>query len=99
MISRIPFLDLLTPHVELEAELVDVFTAALRRAAFVGGSAVEQFEHEFAQASGSLFAVGVSSGTDALRFALLAAGVKPGEIVITVPNTFAATVEAILETA
>jgi dTDP-4-amino-4,6-dideoxygalactose transaminase len=97
MTGRIPFLDLVTPHAELEAELVNVFTAALHRAAFVGGSAVEQFEHEFAQASCAAFAVGAGSGTDALRFALLAAGVKAGEIVITVPNTFAATVEAILQ--
>jgi dTDP-4-amino-4,6-dideoxygalactose transaminase len=77
---------------------VDIFTAALRRAAFVGGPAVEEFEREFALACGVPFAIGVSSGTDALRLALLAAGVGQNDIVITVPNTFAATVEAILQT-
>jgi len=95
--DRIPFLDLVAPHSELEAELVTVFRTALRKAAFVGGPAVEGFERNFAEFCGTTFAVGVSNGTDALKFALLAAGIGRDDVVVTVPNTFAATVEAILQ--
>ena len=91
----IPFVDLVTPHVELQDELVDVFTTAIRTAAFIGGPAVEGFEREFAEFCDAKHCVGVGSGTDALRFALTAAGVQPGDIVLTVPHTFIATTEAI----
>src|SRR3989442_15155314 len=93
--GRIPFLDLLTPHRELEAELVGVFSTALSTAGFVGGPMVEEFEREFAAFCDAAKCVGVGSGTDALRFALIAAGVEPGDTVLTVPNTFIATTEAI----
>jgi len=91
----IPFVDLVTPHVELQSELVAAFTTAIRSAAFIGGPAVEGFEREFAQFCDAKYCVGVSSGTDALRFALTGAGVQPGDIVVTVPHTFIATTEAI----
>jgi dTDP-4-amino-4,6-dideoxygalactose transaminase len=58
---------------------------------------VEEFEHDFARFCDARHCVGVGSGTDALRFALLAAGIKPGETVLTVPNTFIATTEAITQ--
>ncbi len=93
--QQIPFLDLVTPHRELEDELVSVFRGALETGTFVGGKMVERFEEEFAAFCGTKYCIGVGSGTDALRFALLAAGVKSDDIVITVPNTFIATVEAI----
>ena len=93
--NKVPFLDLVTPHVELEEELVSAFRNALRAAAFVGGSEVESFEREFAEFCGTRHCVGVGSGTDALRFALIAAGVQPRDTVVTVPNTFIATTEAI----
>ncbi len=93
--GKIPFLDLLTPHRELGAELVGVFNAALSTAGFVGGPMVEEFEREFAAFCDAAKCVGVGSGTDALRFALVAAGVKPGDTVLTVPNTFIATTETI----
>ena len=93
--GKIPFLDLVSPHLDLEKELVSVFRSALRRAGFVGGSMVEDFEREFARYCKSQHCVGVGSGTDALRFALVAAGVCPGDAVVTVPNTFIATTEAI----
>jgi len=93
--GKIPFLDLVTPHLELEEELVSVFRGALETAGFVGGQVVEDFERAFAQFCDTQYCVGVSSGTDALRFALMAAGVAPGDIAITVPNTFIATTEAI----
>src|SRR6185503_458096 len=91
----IPFLDLVTPHRQLEEELVGVFREALRSAAFIGGANVEKFEQEFATFSGTSHAVAVASGTDAVRFALMAAGIGSGDAVITVPHTFIATVEGI----
>jgi dTDP-4-amino-4,6-dideoxygalactose transaminase len=93
--NSIPFLDLVSPHAELEEELVAVFRNALRSAAFVGGQAVEKFEQDFAEFCNSKFCIGVGSGTDALRFALMAAGVGHDDAVVTVPNTFIATAEAI----
>lgn len=93
--SNIPFLDLVTPHIELEQELTTVFQKALRTAGFIGGPMVEEFERAFAAFCDTHFAVGVGSGTDAARFALMAAGVRAGDVVITVPNTFIATTEAI----
>ena len=92
---KVPFLDLANPHLELEEELVAVFRNSLRTAGFVGGSVVDGFEHDFARFCDVKHCIGVGSGTDAMRFALMAAGVQPGEIVITVPNTFIATTEAI----
>jgi dTDP-4-amino-4,6-dideoxygalactose transaminase len=92
---KVPFLDLITPHLELEEELVEVFRDCLRKASFVGGPQVQAFEDEFAQFCESKYCVAVNSGTDALRFALIAAGIGPGDEVITVPNTFIATTEAI----
>jgi dTDP-4-amino-4,6-dideoxygalactose transaminase len=93
--NSIPFLDLITPHVELEKELTEVFQKALRTAGFIGGPMVEEFEKAFAAFCEVKHAVGVNSGTDALRFALMACGVKQGDVVLTVPNTFIATTEAI----
>ncbi|MGC2421432.1 MAG: DegT/DnrJ/EryC1/StrS family aminotransferase [Candidatus Acidiferrales bacterium] len=93
--NKIPFVDLVTPHRELEGELVNVFKAALGTAGFIGGPMLEGFEREFAAYCDAKHAVGVSSGTDALRFALTAAGVEPGDVVLTVPLTFIATTEAI----
>ena len=93
--GQIPFLDLITPHLELEEELVWVFRGILETAGFAGGPLVEGFEREFAEFCGTQYCVGVASGTDALRFALIAAGVNAGDTVITVPNTFIATAEAI----
>jgi len=79
----------------MEEELVSVFRKALKSAGFIGGPMVEQFEKEFAQFCETEHCVGVGNGTDALRFALIAAGVQPGDTVVTVPNTFIATTEAI----
>ena len=93
--DTIPFLDLATVHIELEQELIEVFKRALHTAGFIGGPIVEEFERGFAEFCGTKYCVGVGSGTDALRFALIAAGVKSGDVVITVPNTFIATTEAI----
>src|SRR5438067_299424 len=92
---KVPFLDLKAHH----APLIDKFDRAIREviesSAFAGGPFVERFEEEFAAYCGSKYAIGVGNGTDALWLALLALGIGPGDEVITVPNTFFATVEAI----
>jgi len=93
--AKIPFLDLISTHAELTEELVAAFREALKTAGFIGGPVVEGLEREFAAFSDARFCVGVGSGTDALRFALSAAGVRAGDSVVTVPNTFIATTEAI----
>src|ERR1700730_12397972 len=93
--EQIPFLDLVTPHRELEPELLSILQDILHSAGFVGGPKVEEFEREFAKFCGASHCVCVASGTDAVRFALTACGVKPGDVVVTVPHTFIATTEAI----
>jgi dTDP-4-amino-4,6-dideoxygalactose transaminase len=93
--TKIAFLDLVTPHQELESELLAVVKKAFSNAGFIGGPMVEDFEREFAAFCDAKYCIGVNSGTDALRFAFMAAGVKPGDIIITVPHTFIATTEAI----
>jgi len=93
--DTIPFLDLVAPHLELESELLGAFRQGLRTAAFVGGPVVQKFEEAFAEFSNVTDAIAVGSGTDALRFAILACGVDAGDVVVTVPNTFIATTEAI----
>jgi len=91
-------LDLVSPHKELRDEIVDSVNSTLDTAGFIGGPVVEAFEREFAAFCGVSQCVGVGSGTDALRFALMAAGVGEGDIAVTVPNTFIATTEAISQT-
>jgi dTDP-4-amino-4,6-dideoxygalactose transaminase len=93
--NSIPFLDLVTPHIELEQELVAVFQQALRTAGFIGGPMVEEFEKAFAAFCGTSHSIAISSGTDALRFAVMASGIQPGDVIVTVPHTFIATTEAI----
>ena len=93
--NTIPFLDLITPHVELEQELTGVFRRALHTAGFIGGPMVQDFEKAFAAFCDASHSIAVSSGTDALRFAIMACGVQPGDVVLTVPHTFIATTEAI----
>ena len=77
--TKIPFLDLVTPHQELQEELLAVVEKAFSNAGFIGGPMVEDFEKEFAAFCGAKYCVGVNSGTDALRFAFMAAGVEPGQ--------------------
>jgi dTDP-4-amino-4,6-dideoxygalactose transaminase len=92
--TKIPFLDLVAPHQDLETELLAVVKKAFATAGFIGGPMVEEFEREFAAFCNAEYCVAVNSGTDALRFAFMAAGVEPGDVIITVPHTFIATTEA-----
>ena len=95
---NIPFLDLKVQYRQIEAELKPVLENIMANGAFIGGPQVEAFEKEFAAFCGGGYCVGLNSGTDALRFALMAAGVGSGDEVITVPHTFIATTEAISQT-
>lgn len=92
---NIPFLDLKAQYRQIEAELKPILEDIMANGAFIGGPQVSAFEEEFAAFCGVGHCVGLNSGTDALRFALMAAGVGPGDEVLTVPNTFIATTEAV----
>lgn len=92
---KVPFVDLRAQHRELSSEILDCWKEILAEAAFIGGRHVDALEREFAEACGTQHCVCVNSGTDALRFIFLALDVRPGDEVITVPNTFIATAEAI----
>ena len=91
----VPYFDLKAQYAGLREEVLAALDRVGRRAAFVLGEEVESFEQEFAAYCGVRHCVAVNSGTSALHLALLAAGVKPGDEVITTPNTFIATAEAI----
>ena len=92
---QVPFLDLRVHHEPLMSEFVDAFRQVTESSAFAGGPFVAQFEKEFAAFCETHYALGVGSGTDALWLSLLALGVGPGDEVITAPNSFMATAEAI----
>lgn len=92
---RVPFVDLRIQAKSLRAEFDAVIWSIIDRAAFTMGPELDEFEQAFAAACGCAHAVGVSSGTDALKLALLAVGVKPGDEVIVPANTFMATAEAV----
>jgi dTDP-4-amino-4,6-dideoxygalactose transaminase len=91
----IPFLNLKAQHQALKSEILAALSEVLDSTAFAGGAYVTKFEEEFAAYCDAKYGVGVGNGTDALWFALLALGIGPGDEVITVPNTFIATAEAI----
>ena len=91
----IPLLDLATEYRLLKPEIDAAIETVLRDGQYVLGPAVDSFERDFARYCGAAHAVGTSSGTSALHVALLAAGVRPGDEVITVPFTFIATVATI----
>jgi dTDP-4-amino-4,6-dideoxygalactose transaminase len=97
-IQEVPFLDLKSQLDEIRDEVEEALHSAIDSSSFILGPRLEKFESEFAGYCGCGFAVGTSSGTSALHLALLASGIGPGDEVITVPNTFIATVEAILYT-
>ncbi len=91
----IPLVDLKAQYRALKTEVDLAVAAVLKGGRFILGPEVDAFEREFGAYCGSQHAVGVNSGTSALHLALLAAGVGPGDEVITVPFTFVATVAAI----
>lgn len=94
---EVPFLDLKAQHAPLKEEILQAWSKILDSAGFVGGRVITEFEQEFAIACQTKYSIAVNSGTDALRFIFLALGLQPGDMVITVPNTFIATTEAITQ--
>jgi dTDP-4-amino-4,6-dideoxygalactose transaminase len=93
--QRVPALDLAAEYAEVRSEIEPAVLSVLASGRYIGGPEVEGLEREFAAFCGVAHGVAVSSGTDALRFALVAAGVGPGDEVITSPFTFIGTTEAI----
>ena len=91
----IPYIDLKAQYRSIKPEIDTAVLKVLESCEFVLGSEVASFEEEFAAYCGARHAMGVNSGTSALHLALLAAGVGPGDEVISVPFTFVATTAAI----
>ena len=91
----VPFVDLHSLHAPLAGELVGAITRVIADSSYVLGPAVEAFEQRFACYVGRRHCVATSSGTAALHLALLAAGVGPGDDVVTTPHTWISTAWAI----
>lgn len=94
MATDIPLMDLGRIHGPLREKFLEALGRAIDTSRFVLGEPVREFEEAFAEYCGARHCVGVASGTDALLIALRAAGVGPGDEVITVPNSFIATAAA-----
>ena len=92
---NVPYFDLKTQYGELREEILAALDRVCRNASFILGDEVAQFEKEFAAYCETKYCVALNTGTSALHLGLLAAGVQPGDEVITTPNTFIATAEAI----
>ncbi|HEV7641124.1 MAG TPA: DegT/DnrJ/EryC1/StrS family aminotransferase [Gaiellaceae bacterium] len=95
--AAVPFLDLGCVHAGLKAQVLDDLAALLDSGEFTNGPPVAAFERVFAEYCGRSRCVGVANGTDAIRLALLAGGIAPGDEVIVPANTFIATFEAITQ--
>jgi dTDP-3-amino-3,4,6-trideoxy-alpha-D-glucose transaminase len=95
--ETIPFVDLVAQYETIAGEIDGAFHEVTRRAEYILGRRVENFEQEFARFVGAQFGVGVGSGLDALRLALLALGLGPGDEVIVPANTYIATALAVSE--
>ena len=93
--KKVPHFDLTAQYEELREEILAALDRVCRNTSFILGEEVEQFENEFAAFCEAKHCVGLNSGTSALHLALVAVGVQPGDEVITSPNSFIATAEAI----
>ncbi len=92
---KVPFVDLKAQYESIRQEIGEAIQQVLDSTAFSGGPFVEKFEEEFARFCCSRYAIGVGNGTDALGMILRAVGVGEGDEIVTVPNSFIATVEAV----
>src|SRR5438552_458196 len=92
---EVPYFDLKAQYDGLREDILAALDRVCRTASFILGEEVARFEEEFAAYCGVKHCVAVNTGTSALHLALLAVGVQPGDEVITTPNTFIATAEAI----
>jgi dTDP-4-amino-4,6-dideoxygalactose transaminase len=95
--SNVPFVDLSHVHRQLTTDILADITRLVEAGAFINGPQVAQFEEAFAAYCGTSECVGLASGHDALRLGLLSAGIESGDEVILPANTFAATIEAVLQ--
>ena len=95
---KIRFVDLAAQNLEISERVAFEMEAVHSATSYVGGHQVESFEREFAEFLNVKRAVAVANGTDALRIALLALGIGPGDEVVTVPMTFIATAASIVQT-
>jgi dTDP-4-amino-4,6-dideoxygalactose transaminase len=93
----VPFMDLSAQHENLKAEILADLADLIDSNTFTNGPQVAEFEEAFAAFCGARFAVGVANGLDAIRLALIAAGIEPGDEVIVPANTFVATLEAVVQ--
>jgi dTDP-4-amino-4,6-dideoxygalactose transaminase len=94
-VLKVPFLDLHGQYKAISDEIAHAIGQVLDDSAFISGPYVEKFEKQFADFCGCDYAIGTSNGTSALWMTLMALGIGPGDEVISVPNTFIATAEAI----
>ena len=92
---NVPYFDLKMQYAAIRQEILDAVDRVCQNASFILGEEVTRFEQEFAEYCGVKHCVALNTGTSALHLALLAAGIGPGDEVITSPNTFIATAEAI----
>ncbi|MGC8867768.1 MAG: DegT/DnrJ/EryC1/StrS family aminotransferase, partial [Elusimicrobiales bacterium] len=92
---KIPMTDLTREYAQLKAEIDRAVISVMEKCSFILGEDVLKFEEEFSKLNGSKYAISVASGTDALRIAMIASGIKSEDEVITTPFTFIATTETI----
>src|SRR6266481_1544130 len=95
---NVPFVDLKAQHRSIKQEIQAAVEGVLESCSFALGPEVAAFEEEFAAYCQTRHAIALNSGTSALHLALLAAGIGPGDEVITVPFTFVASVAAVIYT-
>lgn len=94
---KIQMVDLSVSYPEIREEIDSAVKNVLDKTNFILGEEVKIFENDFAKYCGAKYAVGVANGTDAIKIALVASGIKSGDEVITTPFTFIATSEAIVQ--
>jgi len=94
---KVKFVDLEAQNAEIRADADALIEQIHRTTSYVGGQQVSSFERAFAEYLGVKHVIGISSGTDALRLSLVALGIRPGDLVITTPMTFIATLAAIVQ--
>lgn len=92
---RIKYVNLPLQHQSIQSELLQAVEKVLKTGDFIQGEEVRLFENRFAEYCGCKYAVGVANGTDALILTMKALGIKTGDEVITVPNSFLATASSI----
>lgn len=94
---NIPLVDLKAQYLSIKEEINKAIYDIIDRTRFIGGEPVLRIEKEFSDYCNKKFGIGVSSGTSALYVTLKVIGIKPGDEVITVPNTFIATAEVVTQ--